>query len=58
MALIKPLKGKAPISGKNVYLAENATIIADNCFISINTVIRKVVHYLMLVKTQTYRILW
>ena len=45
MALIKTIKGKSPVFGKNVYLAENSTVvgdvkIADNSSIWFNTVIR------------------
>lgn len=45
MALIKSLRGFTPEFGKNVYLAENATIIGDvimgdDCSIWFNTVLR------------------
>lgn len=45
MALIKNVRGQAPRIGKNVYLADNATIIGDtvigdDCSIWFNTVIR------------------
>lgn len=51
MALIKEVKGKYPVFGTNVYLAENATIIGevqlgDDCSIWFNTVIRGDVHYI------------
>jgi carbonic anhydrase/acetyltransferase-like protein (isoleucine patch superfamily) len=45
MALIKSVRGFTPIIGKNVYLADNATIIGDvvigdDCSIWFNTVLR------------------
>lgn len=45
MALIKSVKGKSPIFGKNVYLADNATVIGeveigDNCSIWFSSVVR------------------
>ena len=45
MALIKSIKGKYPIFGKNIYLSENATIVGDvrignNCSIWFSVVIR------------------
>jgi carbonic anhydrase/acetyltransferase-like protein (isoleucine patch superfamily) len=45
MALIKNVRGFKPVIGKNVFLADNATIIGDtvigdNCSIWFNTVIR------------------
>ncbi|MDR1436485.1 MAG: gamma carbonic anhydrase family protein [Candidatus Symbiothrix sp.] len=45
MALIKPLRGFTPQIGKNVYLADNATVIGDvvigdDCSIWFNTVLR------------------
>ena len=45
MALIKPVKGIAPVFGKNCYLAETATIIGevtmgDDCSIWFNAVVR------------------
>lgn len=45
MALIKPLNGKEPQFGKNVYLSENATIIGDvvcgeNCSFWFQSVVR------------------
>lgn len=51
MALIKEVKGKRPVFGKNVYLAENATVvgevkIGDHCSIWFNTVVRGDVHYI------------
>ena len=44
MALIKPLRGITPYIGKNVFLAENATVIGDveigeNCNIGQNVVV-------------------
>ena len=51
MALIKEVKGKYPVFGTNVYLAENATVIGevqlgDDCSIWFNTVVRADVHYI------------
>ena len=45
MALIKSVKGKTPIFGDNVYLAENATVLGDvkmgsDCSVWFSTVIR------------------
>lgn len=45
MALIKSVKGKSPIFGQNIFLAENATIVGEvemgqNCSVWFNTVIR------------------
>jgi len=49
MALIKPLLGKTPVIGKNVFLAETAVIIGDveigdNCSVWYSAVIRGDVH--------------
>ena len=45
MALIKSVKGKTPIFGNDVYLAENATIVGevqmgDNCSVWFSAVVR------------------
>ena len=45
MALIKSVKGKSPIFGKDIYLAENATIVGEvemgeNCSVWFNSVVR------------------
>ena len=45
MALIKSVKGKNPIFGENVYLAENATVVGevimgDNCSVWFSAVVR------------------
>lgn len=45
MALIKEVRGVTPVIGKNVYLADNATVIGDvvmgdDCSIWFNTVLR------------------
>jgi carbonic anhydrase/acetyltransferase-like protein (isoleucine patch superfamily) len=45
MALIKKVKGISPIFGKDIYLAENSTVvgdveIGDNCSVWFNAVIR------------------
>jgi len=45
MALIKSVKGKSPIFGKDIYLAENSTIVGEvemgeNCSVWFNAVIR------------------
>ena len=49
MALIKSVRGKTPKIGKNVYLAENCTVIGDvqigdNCSVWFNAVVRGDVH--------------
>ena len=51
MALIKEVKGKYPVFGTNVYIAENATVVGevqmgDDCSIWFNTVVRGDVHYI------------
>tara|TARA_B110000444_G_C18385297_1_gene386751 strand:- start:39 stop:548 length:510 start_codon:yes stop_codon:yes gene_type:complete len=51
MALIKSVKGKSPIFGKNIYLAENATIIGevemgDYCSVWFSAVVRGDVNYI------------
>ena len=45
MALIIPLRGKAPVIGENCFLAENATVVGDvemgaECSVWFNTVLR------------------
>jgi carbonic anhydrase/acetyltransferase-like protein (isoleucine patch superfamily) len=55
MALIKPLRGKTPVIGKNVFLAENATIIGnveigENSSVWYGAVIRGDVHYIRIGK--------
>jgi len=45
MALIKRVKGISPVFGKNVYLAENATVVGevtmgDNCSVWFSAVVR------------------
>ena len=45
MALIKSVKGKSPVFGENVYLAENATVVGevtmgDNCSVWFSAVVR------------------
>ncbi len=45
MALIKSVKGKSPIFGKNIYLADNATIVGevkfgDDCSVWFSAVVR------------------
>jgi len=45
MALIKSVKGKSPVFGKNVYLAENATVVGgvtmgDDCSVWFSAVVR------------------
>ncbi len=49
MAYIKTVRGKTPITGKNCFLAETATLIGDvetgdNCSIWFNAVVRGDVH--------------
>ncbi len=51
MALIKNIKGKEPVFGKECWQAENATIIGDvtmgdDCSVWFNAVIRGDVHYI------------
>ena len=51
MALIKEVKGRRPVFGTNVYLADNATVVGEvlignDCSIWFNTVIRGDVHYI------------
>ena len=51
MAIIKSLKGKHPVIGRNCFLAETATIIGDvemgeGCSVWFNSVIRGDVHYI------------
>ena len=51
MALIKEVKGRRPVFGTNVFLADNATVVGDvlignDCSIWFNTVIRGDVHYI------------
>jgi len=45
MALIKSVKGKSPIFGNDIYLAENATVVGevemgDNCSVWFSAVVR------------------
>ena len=51
MAIIKSLRGKTPVFGKNCFLAENAVIIGDtslgeNCSIWYGAVLRGDVHFI------------
>lgn len=51
MAIIKTLRGKTPVIGKNCYLAENAvvigdTTIGDNCSLWFGVVLRGDVNYI------------
>src|SRR5690606_27236470 len=51
MAIIKPVKGITPVFGKNVYLAENSTVVGevvmgDDCTIWFNAVVRGDVHFI------------
>ncbi len=51
MALLKTLKDKTPVIGKDCFLAETATLIGDvtlgnNCSVWFNAVIRGDVHYI------------
>src|SRR4051812_16779989 len=51
MALIKPVNGKTPQFGKNIYLAENCTVVGevvmgDDCTVWFNAVVRGDVHYI------------
>ncbi len=51
MALVKTLNKKTPVTGKNCFLAETATLIGDvemgdNCSVWFNAVLRGDVHYI------------
>lgn len=51
MALIRSVKGKHPIIGKNCFFAENATVVGEvemgnNCSVWFNAVVRGDVHYI------------
>lgn len=51
MALIKPVRGIEPRFGKNIYLAENATVVGevvmgDDCTVWFNAVVRGDVHFI------------
>ncbi len=51
MALIKTIRGKTPVFGKDCYLAETATVIGDvimgdHCSVWFNAVVRGDVHYI------------
>jgi carbonic anhydrase/acetyltransferase-like protein (isoleucine patch superfamily) len=51
MAIIKAVKGIEPIFGKNIFLAENSTVVGevimgDDCTVWFNTVVRGDVHYI------------
>lgn len=51
MALIKSVRGIAPQFGKNIYLAENATVVGevimgDDCTVWFNAVVRGDVHFI------------
>lgn len=51
MALIKPVKGISPKFGKNIYLAENCTVVGDvvtgdDCSIWFNAAVRGDVNYI------------
>ena len=51
MALIKTLKGKTPVFGKNIWLADNCTVIGDvvmgdDCNIWFGAVLRGDVHFI------------
>ncbi len=55
MALIKTVKGMTPKIGKNVFLADNATIVGevemgDDCSVWFNAVVRGDVHYIKIGK--------
>lgn len=50
MALLKSIKGKQPVIGKNCFLADNATLVGDvemgdDCSVWFSAVIRGDVHY-------------
>jgi carbonic anhydrase/acetyltransferase-like protein (isoleucine patch superfamily) len=51
MAIIKAVKGIEPIFGKNIFLAENSTVVGevimgDDCTVWFNAVVRGDVHYI------------
>ena len=51
MALIKTIRGKTPVFGKDCYLAETATVIGDvimgdHCSVWFNALVRGDVHYI------------
>ena len=51
MALIKSIKGKNPIFGNNIFLAENATVVGevemgDNCSVWFSAVVRGDVNFI------------
>ncbi len=51
MALIKTVRGKSPVFGKNCFLAENATVVGevemgDNCSVWFNAVVRGDVNFI------------
>jgi carbonic anhydrase/acetyltransferase-like protein (isoleucine patch superfamily) len=51
MAIIKAVKGIEPVFGKNIFLAENSTVVGevimgDDCTIWFNAVVRGDVHYI------------
>jgi carbonic anhydrase/acetyltransferase-like protein (isoleucine patch superfamily) len=51
MAIIKAVKGIEPVFGKNIFLAENCTVLGevvmgDDCTVWFNAVIRGDVHYI------------
>ena len=51
MALVLPVRGKTPVLGNNVYLAENATLIGDismgeNCSVWFQAVVRGDVNFI------------
>lgn len=51
MAIIKSVRGKAPEFGKNIYLAENCTVVGevimgDDCTVWFNAVVRGDVNYI------------
>lgn len=51
MAIIKEVRGKNPVFGKNVFLADNAVVIGevemgDDCSVWFNGIVRGDVHYI------------
>ena len=51
MALIKSVKGKSPVFGQNIYLAENSTIVGEvvfgnNCSVWFSAVVRGDVNFI------------
>lgn len=51
MAIIRTVRGKTPVFGKNIFLADNAVVVGDvvmgdDCTVWFNAVVRGDVHYI------------